>query len=115
MSLYIVPTPTVNVVVTSPQKVGQSLTLYCNGTTVRGITSSVYIVWRRGNTIVNTTHVTATTMLGNLLVYRDSYTIMQLSISDDGVVYECTLVIQTSLEVRAHDTVRLDVNGGFLL
>ena len=80
---------------------------------MRGITSRVYIVWRRDNTTVNTTHVTATTIRGNLLVYRDSYTITQLSTSDDGVVYECGLAIQTSSGVRAHDTVRLDVTGEY--
>ena len=80
---------------------------------MRGITSRVYIVWRRDNTTVNTTHVTATTTRGNLLVYRDSYTITQLSTSDDGVVYECGLAIQTSSGIRAHDTVRLDVTGEY--
>ena len=109
--LSIVPTPTVNVIASSPQRAGHSLTLQYSGTTVRGITSRVYIVWRRGNTIVNTTYVTATAIRGNLLVYRDSYTIAQLSTTDDGVVYECRLAIQTSSGVRAHDTVRLDVTG----
>ena len=68
-------------------------------------------MWRRGNATVNTTYVTATAIRGNLLVYSDSYTIAQLSTSDDGVVYECRLAIQTSSSVRAHDTVRLDVTG----
>ena len=67
---------------------GQALTLECNGTTVRGVTSNVEIVWRRGGTIVQTTHVTAaTTIMNNLLVYRDSYTILQLNTSDDGIMY----------------------------
>ena len=57
--LFIVPTPTVNAIVPGPQRVGQSLTLRCSGTTVRGIISKVYIVWRRDNTTVNTTHITA--------------------------------------------------------
>ena len=81
--------------------------MLCNGTTVRGIASSVYIIWRRGNTTVDTTRVTAIGTLGNVLEYRDSYTITQLSTSDDGVMYECTLVIQASSEVKAHDAVRL--------
>ena len=72
-------------------------------------------MWRRNNTIINTTHVTATTTRGSLLVYRNSYTIAQLSTSDGGVVYECRLVIQTSSRVRAHDTVRLDVTGEHIL
>ena len=110
---YIVPTPTVNIIVPSPQRAGQSLTLYCNGITVRGITSRVYIVWRRGNTTVKTIHVTATSVMGNLLVYRDSYTIRQLSTSDDGAVYECRLTIQTSSGVTAHEIVRLNVTSEY--
>ena len=100
--------------VNSLQKVGQSLTMLCNGTTVRGITSSVYIIWRRGNTTVDTTRVTAIGTLGNVLEYRDSYTITQLSTSDDGVMYECTLVIQASSEVEACDAIRLNIIGRFL-
>ena len=72
-------------------------------------------MWRRDNTTVNTTHVTATATRGSLLVYRNSYTVTQLSTSDDGVVYECRLAIQTSSRVRAHDTVRLDVTGEYLI
>ena len=80
---------------------------------MRGITSRVYIVWRRGNTTVNTTHVMPTTTRDNSLVYRDSYSIAQLSTSDDGVVYECRLATQTSSGIRAHDTVRLDVTSEY--
>ena len=43
-------------------------------------------------------------------MYRDAYTITQLNTSDDGVVYECRMAIQG---VRAHDTVRLNVTGGY--
>ena len=97
------------------QTLGESLTLECNGTTVRGITSDVNILWRRGNTIVATTRVTATTTTNNLLVYRDSYIISQLSIFDDGVMYECRLAVHSTPQVRANDFIILDVIGKYLL
>ena len=91
---------------------GQSLTLYCNGTTARGITSDVDIVWRRDDTIVkNVTHVTPTTTMDNLLVYEDLYTISQLNISDNNAVYECRMVVRTYLQTVATDTIILDVAG----
>ena len=78
---------------------------------MRGITSDVNIVWRRGNTTVRTTRVTANAIVGNLLVYRDSYIIVQLSISDDGAMYECRLVVHATSLVTANFTLQLDVTG----
>ena len=108
----IVPTPTVRVTVPSTQTVGQPLTLECVGATVRGITSRVDIVWRHGSRVVRIIRRISPTV-GNLLVYTDNYTISQLSTADEGVVYQCRLVIRTSDPVRAVDTVRLNVTGEY--
>ena len=78
---------------------------------MRGITSDVNIVWRRGNATVNTTRVTADATVGNLLVYRDFYIIPQLSTSDDGAMYECRLVVHATSPVIATITLQLDVTG----
>ena len=104
------------VTVTSTQTVGQPLTLECVGATVRGITSRVDIVWRRGNVHrpIKSTRRTATKM-DNLLVYTDNYTISQLSTTDEGVVYQCILVIRKSYLVRVTDTVRLNVTGEYFV
>ena len=111
--MYIlVPTPTINIAAPNTQIVGQSLRLECNGTTVRGVTSDVEIVWRRGNAMVQTTHLTvADATVNNLLVYRDSYTISQLSTSDDDIMYKCRLVIRANPAVKADTAVILDVTG----
>ena len=110
----IVPTPTVSITAPNTQTVGQSLRLECNGTTVRGVTSNVDIVWRRDITVVQTTRVmAATTTTNNLLVYSDSYTISQLSTSDDDIEYRCRLVIRTSPAVRADTAVTLYVTGEY--
>ena len=79
---------------------------------MRGITSIVDIVWRRDGSTVNTTRVTATAM-GNSLVFRDYYTVSQLRTSDDGVMYECRVVIHVYPIVRAADSVSLDVTGKY--
>ena len=61
------------------QTVGQSLTLQCEVTTVRGITSSVDIVWSSGGTELERTNNVSSTTMDNSLVYTDSYqnTLMQ--------------------------------------
>ena len=57
--------------------------------------------------VVNNTHVTATTTMDDLLVYHDSYAISPLSTSDDGIVYECSLVVHGGSGVRVNDSIRL--------
>ena len=89
---------------------GQSLTLQCEVTTVRGITSGVDIVWRSSNgTELDRTNDVSSTTMGNSLVYTDSYTISQLSTTDDGRMIHCQVVINGSQLGAA--TVILDVNG----
>ena len=108
-----VPTPILSVTALNTQTVGQSLTLQCEMTTVRGITSRVDIMWRRNNTLVNSTRVTAINAVGSSPVYRDFYTISQLSTSHDGVTYECRSIIRSRPRIRVIDifTVRLDTDG----
>ena len=91
---------------------GQSLTLQCEVTTVRGITSRVDIGWRQdGTTVKPWKHVTYTIIMNNLLVYRDSYSISQLNTSHDGVLYECRFIVRGSLREKVDDTVTLDLFG----
>ena len=101
-------------IVTAPntQTVGQPLTLTCNTTTVRGITSRVDLVWRRGNNIVRTTE---NSTMDSSLIYSDTYTISSLRTEDDNRLYECRVVIHTSPVIMVNDTTRLDVIGMCLL
>ena len=93
------------------QTVGQSLTLQCNVTTVRGITSRVDIVWSSGGTEVERMNNVSSTTMDNSLVYTDSYTISQLNITDEGRVIQCEVVINASPSVMANDDTTLDVTG----
>ena len=94
------------------QTVSQSLTLQCNVTTVRGITSRVDIVWSsRGTELQRMENVLPT--MDNSLVYTDSYTISQLSTTDEGRVIQCQVVINADPSVMASDNITLDVTGKY--
>ena len=106
-----VPTPTVSLTAPNTQTVGQPLTLQCKVTTVRGITSRVDIVWSSNGTELNRTDSISLSMMDNLLMYTNSYTISQLSTTDDGRVIQCEVVINSSPSVMANNSVTLDVMG----
>ena len=106
--MFSVPTPTVSITVLNTQIVGQSLTLQCEVTTVRGITSRVDIVWSSNGTELERMNNVSSTTIDNSLVYTDSYTISQLSTTDDGRVIQCEVVINTAM---AYDGITLDVIG----
>ena len=93
------------------QTVGQSLTLQCKVTTVRGITSRVDIVWSSGGEVLERANDTTPTTMDNSLVYTDSYTISLLSTTDEGRVIQCEVVINASPSVMANDSITLDVNS----
>ena len=102
-----VPTPSVTLTATNTQIVGQSLTLECSVTAVRGITSRVDIIWnRQGKLFWWTNNITSTIMV-NSLMYTDTYTISQLKTTDDGRKYKCSLA---SPQVTSA-SIRLDVIG----
>ena len=102
---------TVSVTAPNTQIVGQSLTLQCEVTTTRGITSRVDIVWISGDTELQRMNDVSSTTMVNSLVYTDSYTILQLSITDEGRVIQCEVVINSSQSVMASDSITLDVTG----
>ena len=112
--------------VTAPntQTVGQSLTLECNVTTVRGIIGRVDIIWSSdytdlqimvgsgdGRNLERIEGVNVSSTTDNSVVYTDTYYISQLNTADDGREYQCEVVINTSPPVMATNSVRLDVMG----
>jgi len=95
-----------------PQIVGQSLTLECSVTTVRGITSRVDIVWKTAGTEVGKSEgIKVIYTESNLALYMAYYTIPQLSTTDDGTVYQCEVVINTSPPVTDSNKIILNVTG----
>ena len=102
--------------VTAPsnQTVGQSLRLQCEVTTVRGITSRVDIVWSSGGTELERMNDVSSTTMSNSLVYTDSYTLSQLSTTDEGRVIQCEVVINANPSVMASNSITLDVTGMYV-
>ena len=112
--MILVPTPNATVTALNTQTVGQSLTLQCEGTTVRGITSRVDIVWSSNDIVLRRINDTIATTMDNSLVYTDSYNISQLSTTDDGRVIQCEVVINASPPVMDTDNIILNVMGMYI-
>ena len=109
--ICLVRNPTVSVIAPNTQIVGQSLTLQCEVTTVKGITNGVDIVWSSGGMELERMNNVSSTTMDNSLVYTHSYTISQLSMTDDGRVIQCKVVINASPSVMATGSITLDITG----
>ena len=100
----------------SNQIIGQPLTLECNVTTVRGISSSVDIVWSSdGTKLERVEGVNISLMTSSTAVYTDIYTISLLTTSDDDKVYQCEVVINSNTTVTTNNSITLDVTGEYYL
>ena len=95
----------------STQTAGQSLTLQCEVTAVRGITSRVDIVWSSGSMELQRIDNVSLIAMNNSLVYTDSYTISQLNVSDNGFMIQCEVVINANPVIIANDNITLNVTG----
>ena len=100
--------------VPNTQIVGQSLTLQCEVTIVRGITSRVDIVWSSGDVELKRMNNVSSTTMDNSLVYTDNYTITQLSTTDDDRMVQCEGVINAIPSIMANDNVTLNVTGEWI-
>ena len=107
--MFAVPTPTVLVLAPANQTVGQSAILECTVFSVRGITSRVDIVWSSNGTVLNRTDNVS--FVVDSVIYLDSYTISQLSTTDEDRVIQCEVVINASPSVMASNSTTLDVTG----
>ena len=107
-----VPPPSVTVTSLNTQTVGQSLTLECSVTTVRGITSRVDIIWSRDGTEVKRMEgVSVSSTTGNMVMYTDTYNISQLNTTDNRTEYQCQTIINSDSPVIGTSSVTLDVIG----
>ena len=94
------------------QIVGQSLMLECAMSTPRGINSRVDVVWSRdGVEVEHIQDVNSTFSSPEVVVYTNIYTIPLLGTYDDDIVYECEVIINSSIPLRITDNVTLDVTG----
>ena len=131
--MYIVPTPLVQVTMfnnatfelnmldnetlenetLSNLTIGDPLTLDCTVTAVRGISSSVNIIWTTGGRVVRSVNDTMADqdMENDSAIYTDSFEISSLSAIDNGRVYQCTVVINASPQVFSSDQITLNFDG----
>jgi len=100
-----VPTPVVNLRAVTDQVTGQPLTLECNATTVRGITSSVDISIFSLETVEDVDPI----IVGNSAVYSATFTIGELTSLNDGRLLFCAVNYNGSLV--GFDLLILDVLG----
>ena len=80
--LYTVPQPNVTITAPDIKLEGRPLTLQCDVTTVRGITSRVDIVWSIDGVVFERMNDVSSTTMDNSLVYTHSYTISPLTSMD---------------------------------
>ena len=78
-------------------------------TTVRGITSRVDIVWSsNGSELKRIEGLNHSSMTNDSVIYKEFYTIPQLSTLDESRTLMCDVLINT---VMAKDNITLNVTG----
>lgn len=109
----IVPLPMISIDAANTQTVGESLTLKCSVTTVRGITSRVDIVWSSNGSILNGTEgVIVNSTTDKSMLFVDYYTISKLRTADKGRVLQCEVKISANVyQLQVLKILLLDVNA----
>ena len=101
----------ISITAQSAQQVGNSLTLDCTVTDIISGSNMVEIVWTdNSNIILRRINVTLTATMGSLPVYTDSYTITQLTTSDQGREIQC-IASRTDPPVTDSGSIILSVTG----
>ena len=99
----------------SSQIVSEPLTLECNITTVRGITSRLDIVWSSNETELRRIEgIQSNLMRNNSVIYMDSYAISQLGTVDEDRAYQCGVIINQAVPITFNSSITLDVTSEFL-
>ena len=83
--------------------IGDPLTLDCTVTAVRGISSSVDIIWTTGGRVVRRVDNITADIENDSAIYTDLFEISSLSAIDNGREYQCTVVINASQPVYSSD------------
>jgi len=85
--------------------VGDPLSLECNVTTVRGITSSVDIVWIVNDEEVRRVNNASRKIRDSFVMYSDAYrNDSLLSEDDDGIMYQCSVEINSTQFISTTST-----------
>ena len=100
--LLLVPPLIVSVTALNDQIVGDPLSLECNVTTVRGVTSSMDITWMKDGVVVRGINNVSgiVTNQNDSMLFLD---IFNASTKDDGAVYKCHAEVNANAKVNAFD------------
>ena len=119
--VYLVPIPLVQITIFDNETlenetlgnvtIGEPLTLDCTVTAVRGISSSVDIIWTTGGRVVRRVDNITADIENDSAIYTDSFEISSLSAIDNGREYQCTVVINASPPVNNSDQITLNFSG----
>ena len=111
-----VPRPVVEITSNDTIEFGKSATLECNAIAVRGITSTVAIIWSidSGTTFVRVTEGLVPNIVNNSAVYTDQLITPPLSVNDSGRVYTCIIGINATFPVLHYNFISLDFTGKYI-
>ena len=112
LSIFVVPFPSVILKAPNAQVVGQTLSLECIITTVRGIASRIDILWSSdGVAIKQITGASISSSTSSSIQYKDFYNISLVTTAEEGKTYQCEGVINAIPNLTADSSVFLDVTG----
>ena len=95
--------------------IGDPLTLNCTVTTVRGISSSVNIMWYTGGSVVRRVdNLTVAYTDNDSAIYTDLFEISSLTAIDNGRDYQCRVMINASQPVYGNDQIILNIRGEYI-
>ena len=105
--LFAVSNPNINLTAPAVQNFMESLTLTCEVTTVRGITSRVTIIWTSlDNEVGRVENAIGNNSVDSLVVYRDQFFISALTSEDR---YDCRAVINSTSQPQNVASIRLEL------
>ena len=116
VSTLIVPTPLVLITINDNKTmrnltIGDTPTLDCTVTAVRGISSSVNIVWTTGGIELRRVDDITADVVNDSAIYTDSFEISSLTAIDNGREYQCTVMINATQPVNSSDQFILILDG----
>ena len=114
---FVIADPVVNIEAsaTNSPEIYQPLVIQCNTVIVRGITSTVDIIWTTNNTQVRrVNNVTASSNINSSSIYNDSFIIPSLNLSDIGSVYECEVLINSFIPTTAKTDFIVPIPGTYI-
>ena len=104
-----VPKPIVNITTIGNQTVGDKLSLRCDASVTKGITSNIHFVWK-----INDTEVRNLLSNATILMYTSFLNISSLNLTDNYNVYYCQAVLSTSGIASDSASVTLNVIGKYI-